>query len=59
MNLPPTYTIGEIGNFNQIVPDPETPDSIQIKIDAVNKAEKAWSDFWEEKSKNKWNQNKK
>ena len=53
LNLPPTYTIGEIGNFNQIVPDPETPDSIQIKIDEVNKAEKDWSDFWEEKSKNK------
>ena len=53
LNLPPTYTIGEIFNFEQIVPDPETPDSIQIKIDAVKKAEKAWSDFWEEKSKNK------
>ena len=53
MDLPPTYTIGEIFDFKQIVPDPETPDSIQIKIDAVNKAEKAWSDFWEEKSKKK------
>ena len=53
LDLPPTYTIGEQFHFNQWIPDPETPDSIQIKLDRVNKAEKAWGDFWEEKSKEK------
>ena len=53
LDLPPTYTIGEQFNFEQWIPDPETPDSIQIKLDAANKAQKAWDDFWEEKSKKK------
>ena len=53
LDLPPTYTIGEIGNFNQIFPDPETPDSIQLKLKEVDKAEKAWLYFCEKKFKKK------
>ena len=53
MDLPPTYTIGEKFDFNQIVPDPETPDSIQLKLKAVDKAEKACLYFCEKKFKKK------
>lgn len=48
LDLPPTHTIGEKFDFEQIVPDPEDPDSIQRKIDAANKAEAEWLKWQEE-----------
>ncbi len=53
LDLPPTYTIGEIGGFEQIVHDPENFGSIERKIDAANKAEKAWLDFCEKEFRKK------
>jgi hypothetical protein len=46
-NLPPTFTIGEVGGFNQIVADPENFGSADRKFEAAEKAEKNWHDFCE------------
>ena len=41
-DLPPTYTIEDVMKVTQIIPDPETPSSIQRKLDTLRKAEAAW-----------------
>ena len=56
-DLPPTYKseaeingfcedLGKGGlNMKQIFPDPVSQETVKIKLDRANKAEKAWKDF--------------
>ena len=42
-DLPPTYNQGEGGKYEQFIPDFETEESIQRKLDRVKRAEEKLS----------------
>lgn len=42
LDLPPTYHAGEVGGFNQVIPDPVSQDALQEKMDRVDQAQANW-----------------
>ncbi len=44
-DLPPTYTQGDDGKYDQFVPDQETEYSIQRKLDRVDEAERKFNEL--------------
>ena len=47
-NTPPTYHTGDVGNFQQFVPDPVSAAAVQNSMDEVEKARKAVDDLYKE-----------
>lgn len=43
--LPPTYEIGQVTKFSQIVPDPIRISEIESRLNQVNKAHENWNEI--------------